>query len=200
MTGRLGHAALALGLAQLIGCAQGYDGPLDDEPPLAGGFAAGIGSTGAGRGGAPSQAGTTPAGRSGGAGTLYTGEPCERGETEECMCGGGQGTGIRTCRKDDLSPTMGTFSPCEACVPGEEDPAGMGGGGSGSGRSGSGAAGRGGAGGSSSGAAGTGSSSAGRSGSSGSAGRSSGSSGSSGGSNDPAWCVFVPVPLPGVCD
>lgn len=197
MTGRLGHAALALGLAHFIGCAQGYDYSLDEEPPLAGGFAAGIGSTGTGRGGAPSQAGTnSQAGRSGGAGmTMYMGDPCERGETEVCTCEGGLGTGIRTCRRDDLSPTMGSFSACEACVPDDdEDPAGMGGGGSGSG-----AAGRGGAGGSSSGSAGAGSSSAGRSGSGGTSGR-TGSSGSSGGSNDPAWCFFVPIPLPGVCD
>jgi hypothetical protein len=186
MTGRLVRAALALGLAQLIGCAQGYDSSLDQDPPTAGGFA-GMTSNG-GRGGATSQAGRGASGTgSGAAGTMYTGEPCERGETEECMCEGDQGMGIRSCRKDDLSPTMGSFSECESCVPDEEPAGGAGGNGS----SGSGSAGRGGAGGS-----------AGRAGSSsGSAGSSSGSAGRSGsGNNDPGWCLFVPVPLPGVCD
>jgi hypothetical protein len=193
MTGRLGRAALLLGLA-LSGCAQGYDDMLEDGPPFAGGFASGTGSIGAGRGGAGrSGTGSLLVGGTGGSSAMYTGDPCERDETEECTCEGGLGEGIRTCRKDDLSPTMGTFSACEACVL-DSDPAGMGGGGSG--RSGSGSAGRGGTGGSGGGSSGSGSS-AGRSGS-GSAGRSGGSG--SGGGNDPAWCFFVPIPLPGVCD
>ncbi len=207
MTGRLGRAALLLGLA-LSGCAQGYDNTLEEEPPFAGGFASGTGSIGAGRGGQGGRAGggSLLVGGKGGSSASYTGEPCERGETEKCTCEGGQGEGIRSCRKDDLSPTMGTFSACEACVP-DNDPAGMGGGASG--RSGNGSAGSSGAGGSA-GRAGSGSSSAGSgsgsSGSGSSAGRSgSGSAGRTGGSgsgggDDPAWCFFVPIPLPGVCD
>src|SRR5262245_31937189 len=117
MMARLGHAALALGLAQLIGCAQGYDAKLDDDPPpLGGGYSAGFGPIGAGRGGATGLAGGSASGGRGGGGSMYMGDACERGETQECTCTGDQGKGIRTCRKDDLSPTMGSYSECEACV------------------------------------------------------------------------------------
>jgi hypothetical protein len=188
---------LVLALALWTGCAEGVpEADVPDAPdtsmlpksgtgiPLGGGRAAA-----GGRG--PS---------SGGSGSLYMGDSCMAGETEPCMCPGNMGKGTRVCRHDADSPTEGTFSECEQCVPDQQPMAGKSSGGTGSS-----SGGRGGSS-SSSGSAGSSSSSgsAGSSSSSGSAGRTSGSGGSSGGSSsggggDPGWCLFVPIPLPGLC-
>jgi hypothetical protein len=132
----------------------------------------------------------------------YTGDPCMMGQSEACTCEAG-GMGTRVCRFDVRSPTQGTFGECGSCMePPTGGTAGMSGtGGSGTGGSASSGTGGSGTGGSGTGGSGTGGSSAGTGGSSSGTGGSSGSTppppASSGGR--PGWCIFVPVPIPGIC-
>ena len=194
------HAILRVGiLCVLLGaCAQGFEGPqaFGFDTPGADHGGGQIGG-GAGQAGDDGPAAGSSAAGMGAAGMgAFDGEPCLRGETEACECDNG-GTGSRTCAFDAESPTEGSFSECGRCSGGAAGSGGSGSSGAGgSGASGSGASGSGGRGGSgSSGASGSGSSGSGSSGSGGSAAPppppSSGS--------EPGWCLFVPVPLPGVC-
>lgn len=182
----LTRGALGLSVALMIGCAQGYEvaevpDPRQSSPlPNEGGGNANAGMRAMSGGSGPSSGTGTP--------SVFQGEACMRGETQPCDCEGDMGEGIRSCRRDPDSPTEGTFSECEQCVPDEEPMAGSGGAGGAGGRGGSGASGSGGRAGSSGG---------------GTAGRSSGGSagtsgGSTGGSSQP-WCIFVPIPIPGLC-
>jgi hypothetical protein len=179
----------------LAGCAKGYEGPEVFET----GLSAGAGSGSSGTTGGGSGSGTS--GTSGGAGmngsageAAPSGEPCAMGASESCSCSSG-GMGTRICRYDASSPTGGYFSECQQCTMpstgGSGGSAGDGDVGSAGSRAGSGGSG---------GSAGRG----GSGGSSGGAGTSGGSAGSSGGSagmggSEQPWCVFVPVPLPGLC-
>ncbi len=182
----------------LGGCAQGFEGPqsFGYEAPGSGsqdnGSIPGTG-VGAGSGGTTAMGGSTggtAGGMSAGAGA-YNGDPCLRGETEVCTCASGT-MGSRSCAFDADSPTEGSFGECARCAPGGGSGGMTGssgsGGMSGSGSSGSGSSGSGGSGSAGSGTAG--------SGGSGSAGSGSTTPPPSGGSK-PAWCVFVPIPIPG---
>ena len=183
----------------LGGCAQGFEGPqsFGYEAPGSGsqdnGSIPGTGA-GAGSGGTTAMGGSTggtAGGMSAGAGA-YSGDPCDRGEVEVCTCASGT-MGSRSCAFDADSPTEGSFGECARCAPG--------GGGSGGTSGSSGAGGSSGSGSSGSGSSGSGGSGSSGSGSSGSGGTGSAGSGSttpppSGGSK-PAWCVFVPIPIPG---
>lgn len=175
------YASLRVGMLWVVlgGCAQGFEGPqaFGFDLPGSGSSQGGGQKPGNSAGGG----GSTPIG--GAAGGMagmnaggYDGDPCLRGEIEACACAGG-GMGTRSCAFDASSPTEGSFGECGHCSGGGG--AGGNGGAGGMGGAGSGAAGSGG-----SGAAGSGGGSAPPPPSSGS---------------KPGWCVFVPVPLPGVC-
>jgi hypothetical protein len=186
MKRRVGWLGMCV-LCALAGCAQGFDQP---EP----GMAAPGGDPVPG-GGAAGMAGSSSMA---GGGAAFVGEACAMGARERCTCDDG-GEGTRVCQFDRSSPTQGSFSACAACMTGPASgQAGTGGSTAGSG----GAAGRGGTGGASGTAGASGGSAAGRGGSSGTGG--SGTSGGSGtggsGGRDAAWCVFVPIPLPGLCN
>jgi hypothetical protein len=194
------------------GCAQGFQPKEALGPALSDDGMDMNGASSAGTSAAPS-AGNGSGSNSGAAGALPGGEPCMMGESESCACDTG-GEGTRICRYDRSSPTEGSFSECMSCAQpmagsGDDADAEAGSGASGSsgsgssggrgGSGGSGASGRGGAGG------GGGTGTAGSSGSSGGGGSGSGGSsggagsGGSSGGRDQAWCLFVPVPLPGLC-
>ena len=101
-------------LVLVSGCASGYDD--GTKPNAAVRNASGIR---AGQGGSAPQAGSpgAPAGSGGSANAPYTGEPCEMGQTETCACEQAGTEGVRVCRFDRASPTDGTFSACENCMP-----------------------------------------------------------------------------------
>jgi hypothetical protein len=173
---RVGIGGLLFGL--VAGCAEGMPGPdsmvagFIGTPPPAGGSAAPVSDGGmAGRG----SDGLPP--------PLFSGEACEQGETEACTCADGVSAGMKVCRFERTSPTMGAFSMCEGCraqeVPSE---AGTGGGAAGAG---SGASGAGGAGAGQGGAGGAGSGAAGMMSTAGTGASGSGSSGSGGDSGGP---------------
>jgi hypothetical protein len=179
---RVGVVGLLFGL--VAGCAEGMPGPdsmvagFIGTPPPVGGSAAPVSDGGmAGRG----SDGLPP--------PLFSGEACEQGDTEACTCADGVSAGMKVCRFERTSPTMGAFSMCEGCEAPTTPPEGGsdgGGSGAGSGASGSGSGGAG-SGASGSGSGGAGSGAAGTMGGSGASGSgSSGTGGSSGGAGRPA--------------
>ena len=169
------YRTLPLLMFTLVACAEGFHASLDDA-----------GAAMPGEVELP-MAGMEPAGTGPAAG--IESEPCMRGETMPCQCPAGV-AGIRQCDFDAASPTQGSFGMCVCSEPEAGDGASSGTGagrGSNAGTAAAGAAGT---------AAGTGTD-GGSGGLSGGAGVSGGAG--AGGSDPmrPAWCIFVPVPIPG---
>lgn len=111
-----GLSVICLGVA----CAEGFAHPTGVSAPLMS-EAAGAGGGGeGGSGGADGEAGAA-----GMAPPMFTGEACERGASEACLCPEG-GMGTRACKADTASPTGGAFGECARCAL-PEQPAGSGG-------------------------------------------------------------------------
>lgn len=126
-------------------------------------------------------------GAAGAAAPVFDGEACSQGHEEACTCDDG-GTGTRRCIYDPSSPLDGRLSDCERCVApmddtmmdGADAPDSDGSGGS-------------------AGSGGSGSGSSGGSGSSSGSGSSTPPPAPSGSGGSQPWCIFVPIPLPGLC-
>lgn len=128
-------------------------------------------------------------GAAGMAAPVFEGEACMQGDEQECTCDEG-GVGVRRCVFDRNSPLGGSFSECERCmVPMDETSMDDGTGSDSSDDS-------------------PDSDDSSDSGDSSESGDSSGGSssapppppsGGNTGGGDAFWCIFVPVPLPGLC-